>query len=180
MPETMFTRSSSRLVPLQRLPAEKALAHRFEHGALRPDLRMAVHARLSGGHASKGGVFDGRVAVAAIDAVVGHVVLVTERNRLFDRLTRGGNVRRAHVQLRREEQQAQADESADQREARETVRAASEYLRHADRSVRTERAEDLLELAEGEHHQEQQQPQPAGDHHAHVVIHRSIPALGAQ
>jgi hypothetical protein len=68
--------------PLDRAIRAEALAHRRQHGAVRPDLRMAVHADLGCGYAGERARLDGGVAVTAIDAVVADVMLMTERNRL--------------------------------------------------------------------------------------------------
>src|SRR5205807_1440316 len=60
------------------------LAHRLQHGAVGPDLRMAVHAGARGRQPGEGGLLHGGVAVAAVDAKAGDVVAVAERHRLLD------------------------------------------------------------------------------------------------
>src|SRR5205814_1244732 len=52
---------------------------------IRPDSRVAGHARFGGGEAGEVGVLDGCVAVAAVDPKAADVVIVTEGNRLVAR-----------------------------------------------------------------------------------------------
>jgi hypothetical protein len=76
---------------------------------------VAIHARLGRRHAGKGRVLDGGVTVTTVDAIVGDVVLVAERHRLFHRLTNVGDLRRADIQLEHAEQDTDAHESAKKR-----------------------------------------------------------------
>src|SRR5437868_4983572 len=69
--------------PDQRFVVAIASAHRLEHGRVRPDLRMAVHAGLSRRDTREGRVLHRSVAIAAINAESGSVVLVAERDRLL-------------------------------------------------------------------------------------------------
>src|SRR5205814_2048308 len=71
-------------VPGDGLVGPPALAHRLQHGTVRPDLRVAVHAGARRRQPGEGGFLDGGVAVPAVDAQAGDMVLVTERHRLFD------------------------------------------------------------------------------------------------
>ena len=54
--------------PDEWLPAAKARADRFEHWAVRPNLRMTVHAYRRGRHACKRRFFDRRVTITAINS----------------------------------------------------------------------------------------------------------------
>src|ERR1051325_9814154 len=81
-------------IPDDRLPRPVALAHRLEHSALVPDLAVAVHAHIGGRNPRECAVFHARVAVAAVDAVVRDVVLVTEHHGLRDGYAHTGRVRR--------------------------------------------------------------------------------------
>src|ERR1035437_3230633 len=65
--------------PLQRLPGFVAGAHRLEELGVGPDLRVAVHARLGRRDAGEARGLDRGVAIAAVDAEPGHVVLMAER-----------------------------------------------------------------------------------------------------
>src|SRR5438132_1720088 len=118
-------------VPRDWLASEKALAHRLQRRTLRPDLRVTVHTRLRRRHTGKTAGFHGGMAVTAIDAIVGHMVLVTERDGLVDRLFCRRDVWRANVQLERAKQYRQSNQGTNQTDAREGVRAWSEALRHA-------------------------------------------------
>ena len=79
--------------PAKRFIANKAVAHGRKHRGIGPELGMAGHARFGGGQAGEGGVFDGGVAVAAVNPQARSVVLVTERDRLLPRLIDTGRVR---------------------------------------------------------------------------------------
>jgi hypothetical protein len=72
-------------IPGYRLPGLKAVTNRRQDRALRPNLRVAVHANLSRGHARKGRGFDCGMAVPAIDTVIADMMLVTEGDWLIDR-----------------------------------------------------------------------------------------------
>lgn len=81
--------------PPERLARTKARAHGFEHGAVRPDLRMTVHAGGRGRQSCEGVGFYGRVTIAAINAVVRDVMLMAEGHGLLARNARFRDVRRA-------------------------------------------------------------------------------------
>jgi hypothetical protein len=68
--------------PLQRLAGFVAGADGLEELGVGPDLRVAVHARLGRRNASEARSLDRGVAVAAIDAESGDVVLMAERDGL--------------------------------------------------------------------------------------------------
>jgi len=54
--------------PLDRLPSAVALAHGLQHGTGGPHLRMAIHADFGSGNVGERRIFDGGVAIAAINA----------------------------------------------------------------------------------------------------------------
>ena len=116
--------------PLERLAGAEALPHRLQHRRVRPDLRVAVHARLGRRNAGKARVLHRRVAVAAIDAQSRHVVLVAERHRLHaaQRLLR--RVGRALHLERRPQQTGDHDHHGDDRSARNCIRTTMEDLGH--------------------------------------------------
>src|SRR5215469_12371661 len=64
--------------PLQRLTATVAGADRLQQLGIRPDLRVAVHAGLGWRNAGKARGLDRSVAVTAVDAESGDVVLMAE------------------------------------------------------------------------------------------------------
>ena len=72
-------------IPLEGGIVAKTGADRLEHGRLAPDLRVAGHTGFGGGNAGKTALFDGRVAIATVEAHPGDVVLVAEGNGLFER-----------------------------------------------------------------------------------------------
>ncbi len=69
--------------PFHWLACAQTGSHRFKIGTVRPNLFVAPHAGFSGRHTSKRGVFDRAVAVAAVNAVVADVMLMTKLNWLL-------------------------------------------------------------------------------------------------
>src|SRR5262245_31581214 len=67
-------------LPRDRRVGAVAGADRFQRRAAEPDFLMAIHAGLRWGDAGKRRRLDGGVAIAAINAKVADVVLVTERD----------------------------------------------------------------------------------------------------
>jgi len=70
-------------LPLDWFVVAKAGPHRFEIGTVSPDLAVAVHACLGGGHACGSRCLNGLMAVTAVDAVIADVVFMAELNRLL-------------------------------------------------------------------------------------------------
>jgi Protein of unknown function (DUF433) len=68
--------------PLNRPARAKAVAHRFQNRAFGPNLRVAIHADFRAGDSRKGLGLDRSVAIAAIDPIIAHVMLMAELNRL--------------------------------------------------------------------------------------------------
>ena len=120
--------------PLNRAACAEAFAHRFEERAVREDLRVAVHARLGGRNPREPGVFDGGMAVAAVDAVACDVAFVAELNRLFARDPRLGHPRGAVHFGEQAEEGGDEEHGAEDADPGNRVGAAMEDLRH--RSVR--------------------------------------------
>ena len=77
--------------PHDRVTRAVACSYRLQHRTVRPDLRMAVHARLGWRDTGERRGFDRRMAITAVDTERPHVVRVAEGNRLFARhaLARG-------------------------------------------------------------------------------------------
>src|SRR5579863_582605 len=73
--------------PRNRNVVSIAGANRLEHLGVCPDLRMAGHTGLGRRKTSKRRLFDGRMAVAAVDAELAHVMPVAEWDRLLNRKT---------------------------------------------------------------------------------------------
>ena len=69
-------------VPDERPPRPEALAHRLEHRGVFPDDLVAVVAGRRRGDAGEGRRLDAGVAVAAVDAEPGDVVVVAEGDEL--------------------------------------------------------------------------------------------------
>ena len=82
--------------PFQRAVFAKAGAHGFECGTVRPNLLVAVHTHFRGGYSGKGNLLDGRVAITAVDADAGDVVLVAEWHGLLAHSALAGHVGRAN------------------------------------------------------------------------------------
>src|ERR1041385_938323 len=116
--------------PLQRLAAAIAGAHRFEQLGIGPDLRVAVHAGLGGRNAGKARSLDRSVAITAVDAQSGDVVLMAEGDGL--RLAHSGesDIRRSLDRIADPDQSCDYEDSAENRGASERIRAAMKDLRH--------------------------------------------------
>ena len=82
-------------LPMEWLLRRETLPDRREHGRLRPNLRMTGHAGFGRRHAGECGFFDGRMAITAIDAEPGNVMLMAERHWLRDRNILFGRIGRA-------------------------------------------------------------------------------------
>ena len=71
-------------IPLDGHIVAETGAHGFKNGRFGPDLRVAGHAGLGRGNAGESTFLDSGVAIAAVDAHAGDVVLVAEGNGLID------------------------------------------------------------------------------------------------
>lgn len=91
---------------------------------------MAIHAGLRGRDAGEGRIFHAGVAIAAINATLGHVMLVTKRYRLrFDHADRC-QVRRADYRQDQPAEHRQNEHRAEDGGAGDRVHAGVKYLRH--------------------------------------------------
>ncbi len=119
--------------PFDRFAGTKAGTDRLEIRTLSPNLFMTIHAGVGWRHPSRGGNFHRRMAVAAINAVVAHVVLMTKLDGLlaFNPLPR---VPGRTIQLRGHPQGSDEDKNgAINRQLREGVRAVMKNLWHCRR-----------------------------------------------
>jgi len=66
--------------PFERLTSAEAGTDRLQNLRIRPNLRMAAHARLGWRNAGEAGGLYRRMTVSAVNAIVGYMVLVAERN----------------------------------------------------------------------------------------------------
>jgi len=117
--------------PLQRLSGAVAGADWLEQLGVGPDLRVAVHAGLGRRNASEARSFDCGVAVAAVDAESGNVMLVAEGYGLWLAHSGVGNVGRTLHFQRRPAEHSNDEHRAKDGGARQSVRAAMKDLRHA-------------------------------------------------
>ena len=118
------------LDPLNGFVGAIAFAHRFEITRGVEQHGVAVHAGLGWRDSRNGGSFHTRVAVAAIDAVVSHMMLVAELHRLLSRDVLARPVRRARHGENGEQRQAQQKQRREHTESRDVVGAAMKNLRH--------------------------------------------------
>ena len=91
---------------------------------------MAVHARLGRRHSGRRGTLDPRVAVAAIDAVVAHVMLVAELDRLIARHILIRQIRRARREQNTGQRDARQKYAGKDTDSRDEVCASMKNLRH--------------------------------------------------
>lgn len=117
--------------PADRRAVLETVAHRFQHIAARPYLRVAVHAGGRGRNAGKSRCFNRGVAVAAIDAETGDVMLVAERYRLRSRHIDFGDVRGARDGCQQPERAEHHKKQTENAQTRDGVGAGVKYLRHA-------------------------------------------------
>jgi len=68
--------------PHDRSIAAKARTYGFEHRARCPDLGMTGHTGFGRGQTGKGGLFDGRVTVTAVDAKAANMMFMAKRDGL--------------------------------------------------------------------------------------------------
>lgn len=122
--------------PFQRLARLETGAHRLEVRTVRPDLFVTAHANISRRNAGRRRCLHARVAVAAIDAVVAHVMLMTELNGLLALDVRAGVPARAVDADANEHRGDQKEDGAKNRGSRQIVCAVSKYLRHRRRIYR--------------------------------------------
>ena len=71
--------------PFNRSAGGPAIANRLCQCSVRPDLRVARHARFRRRKTREMRCLDAGMAVPAIDAIIFHMVLMAERNRLLRR-----------------------------------------------------------------------------------------------
>ena len=117
--------------PLQRLTRSIAGAHGLEQGGVGPDLRVAVHARLGGRNSCETRGLNRGVAVPAIDAKSGHMMLVTERNWLGLAHSFIGDVWGALDGVPYPNQSCHDEDGAENSGAGQRIRAAMKDLRHS-------------------------------------------------
>src|SRR5688500_4264356 len=116
--------------PDQRLAGAEAGTHRLEHLRVRPDLRVAVHARRARRDAGEARRLDRGVAVAAVDAETGYVMLMAEGNGLLTMDALIGEVRRADDSTDHPEHESGDENRAEDGDARKRIGTAVENLRH--------------------------------------------------
>ena len=117
--------------PLQALAGAIAGADWLKKLGVGPDLRVAVHAGASGRDSGEARSLDRGVAVAAVDAKSGNVVLVAERDRLWLAHAGVGDVWRALNFHRDPTQRGNDEHRAKNGGAGQSVSAAMKNLRHA-------------------------------------------------
>lgn len=116
--------------PADRSVGSIALANRFEVPCVVKENRVAIHAGFCRRNSSRLGSFHGRVAVAAVDAIVPHVMFVAELYRLLT-----GNVLPRLIRRPRQSQNSQQRDSCqedggEQTETRDEIRTAVKNLGH--------------------------------------------------
>lgn len=122
--------------PFNRLAGSVTFAHRFQDRRHCPHLRMAVHANLSGRNIGKRTLFHCRVAVAAVNAQVSDMMLVTERNRLAAWNVLQGFVRGPDDHLSQPCDERNAQNNGQKGEPRDRIGGTREKLRHLPNRLR--------------------------------------------
>jgi len=102
----------------------------IQHSGVPPQLRVAVHTDFRGRDAGEGFLFDGRVAIAAIDSNIADVVSMTEGNRLWLRDSDFGHIRRTHPSPQSANNGCDQEDHAENAHASDGIRARVKNLRH--------------------------------------------------
>src|SRR6267154_533820 len=116
--------------PFQRLPGLETCAHRFQIRAIGPNLFVAIHAHRRRRNSSRGRSLNRRVAIAAINAVVAHMMLMTELDWLLTLDPLAGVPSRPSNLCRNPKGREQNKDGAVNRGPRQIVRAVTENLWH--------------------------------------------------
>ena len=130
MAEINKVRQIVHLGPHKRLPARPTRPHRLQQLRVRPDLRVAVDARLGRRNPRVARLLHRRVTVLALQTQSLHVVLMAERHRLIRPLPLAGHPGRA-LQLVQRDPQGNHDQPRQYKaHASQSIGAAVKYLRH--------------------------------------------------
>jgi hypothetical protein len=124
-------------IPCKRPILTKAGSNRLEHGAVVPHLFVTVHAHFGGGNSCKRDLFHRDVAIPAINAQAGNVMLMTERNRLFAYYVLPGHVRRTNETCPSPCDDCDNEDAPEDRDAGYRIQAAMKDLRHRESAVAT-------------------------------------------
>src|SRR5688572_5478093 len=116
--------------PDDRLAGAEAGADRLEHLRVGPDLRVAVHAGRGRRDAGEVRSLDRGVAVTAVDAEAGHVMLMAERYRLLAMDALIGEVGRTDDAADDPENKTGNEDRAKDGDARKRIGTTVENLRH--------------------------------------------------
>jgi hypothetical protein len=137
--------------PRNRLAGAITGADRFQNLGVGPDLRVTSHARFCGRQTRERGGFDGRVTVAAVDAIVTDVMFMTERDGLVlgDSHIGGEGARVEFV--RRPDERTEGQHQTSDADFRKAIRTRSENLRHRSRPVasRSESGQPVIRMTAG-------------------------------
>src|SRR5665213_489148 len=91
---------------------------------------MARHTSFGGRNPGKPGLLDGGMAIAAIDSIILHMMLMTERHRLLDGHPHAGCPRRPVSRISRPDEPKQSACAPDQRRSGQCITTASKDLGH--------------------------------------------------
>src|SRR6266404_7245108 len=117
--------------PLQRLTGLETCAHRFQIRAIGPNLFVAIHAHRRRRNSSRGRSLNRRVAIAAVDAVVAHMMLMTELDWLLALDPLAGVPSRSSNLCGDPKGREQNEDGPINRGPRQIVRAVTEDLWHS-------------------------------------------------
>jgi len=121
--------------PLERAIFTIARPHGLERRAIRPHLRVAIHADLCGWNARERTFLDRRVAVPAINTNSRDVMLMAERHRLRANDSRFRKVGRTNKHAGYGHKSGDDENRAEDAHPRQRIRTAMKYLSHDDTSA---------------------------------------------
>ena len=117
-------------IPSDRLIFTQAGAHRLQHVAVSPNLLVTVHAGRSWRDSRERADLNCRMTIPAVDADAADMMLMAEWNRLIQRDSFTGGVRRINHRRPAPGHCDHGENACEYRQARNGIRRSFEYLRH--------------------------------------------------
>jgi len=118
------------LHPLDRFTGSIALAHRLQITDVIEQNRVAVHTGFRGRDAGGSGILNGSMTVAAVDAIVSHMMFVAELHRLLAENILPRKIRRARERQDSRKRQSRQENRGKQAKTGDKIRAAVKNLGH--------------------------------------------------
>lgn len=118
------------LHPLDRFAGSIALAHRLQIADVIEQSRVAVHTGFRGRDAGGSGILNGSMTIAAVNAIVAHMMFVAELHRLLAENILPRKIWRASERQDSRKRQSRQENRGKQAETGDKIRAAVKNLGH--------------------------------------------------